>query len=193
MKFILLFGWAMSIASASAGESKSEKYPYGLITPGYGIVTDDDLAFDASRREMKPYDPTDTLGPLRWQCFATKDVDAKYKSWRGPDGMGAWNKIYTMCTIEISIHHNGELHSYSDRRGHQVGWCRDFIRSWKWITKGQEFVCLNGDGGGYEKSAGDGKYKSWTWEKFKTKKGCYSYFAGECNTKGCAKGRCPKT
>ena len=190
---ILLLAVALSIASASPAEWKMEKYPYGLLTPGYGIVTEDDLAYDALHREMKPYDPADNLGPLRWQCFATKDVEARYTSWRGPDGMGAWNKIYTMCTFEISIRHNGELHLYGDRRAHQIEYCRDFIRSWKWITKGQEFVCLNGDGGGYEQDAENGKYKSWTWEKFKTKKSCYSYFAAECDTKGYSKGRRPRT
>lgn len=193
MNLTLLLACALSITSATAEVAKNEKYPYGLLTSSYGIVTEDDLAYDALRREIKPYDPTDKIGPLRWQCFATNEIEAKYKSWRGSDGMDAWNKMFTMCTFEITVRHRGELHHYSDHRAHKVGYCRDFIRAWKWITKGQKFVCLNGDGGSYDQNSKDEKYISWTWEKFKTKKGCYSYFADECNTKGCFKGRCPKS
>jgi hypothetical protein len=158
------------------------KDSYGLLTPGYGIVTEDDLAYDAKRRRIGPYDPTDHVGSLYWQCFPRAEVTAKFDSWRGRDGMGAWNKIYTMCTLEVDVNDTGESQIYTDRRAHRIGVCRDFMHAWKKITKDQRIVCLNGDGGGYEQDGKAGKYKLWTWEKFKTKRGCYAYFSGECLT-----------
>ena len=58
--------------------------------------------------------------------------------------------------------------------------CKEFIWAWNKLTAHQTNVCLNGDGGGggFHQDEIDGKYKLWTWEKFKTKSGCYSYFAG---------------
>lgn len=171
----------------------SSQHAYGLLTPDYGVITEDDLAYDACQREVTPYNPNEPLGSLHWQCFDKNEVTAGYDSWRGNDGMGEWNKIYTMCTLEIRVRHGGELQLYVDRRAHRIGYCRDFVRAWRWITKNQTIVCLNGDGGGFNQDEKDGKYKLWTWEKFKTKNGCYSYFAGECNTKGyAAKKKCPE-
>ena len=181
------------IQAAQSKESEYAKYPFGLLTSGYGIVTEDDLAYDATYREISSYDPNEPLGSLHWQCFPINEVKATYDSWLGADGMGASNKIYSMCSPEIQVRHAGELQLYVDRRAHQVDSCLDFINKWKRVTENQETVCLNGDGGGYHKDDKDGKYKLWTWKKFKTKKGCHSYFYGYCNTKGCAKGRCHRS
>ena len=185
--FILMF-----LSSTQTNEKLFTRRPhFGLLTPGYEIVTKDDLAYDESTRIMVPYDPNDPIGPLRWQCFPKGEVDARFDSWRGTDGMGAWNKIYKMCSIEIEVHHNGEIHDYVDRRAHQVEFCQDFIQAWKRVTDHEPIVCLNGDGGGYDRDEKHGQSKLWTWEKFKTRKGCYSYFEGECDVAGCAGGECP--
>ena len=61
---------------------------YGLLTPGYGIITKDDLAYDEDFRTIGPYNPNDPIGSLRWQCFPKKEIDAHFDSWKGPDGMG---------------------------------------------------------------------------------------------------------
>ncbi|OGQ15792.1 MAG: hypothetical protein A3B70_04365 [Deltaproteobacteria bacterium RIFCSPHIGHO2_02_FULL_40_11] len=158
----------------------------GLIPPGYGIVTDDDLAYDAARRIIPPYEPNNEFsGALYWQCVPKRDVVPKYTTWRGNDPMGAWDKIITLCAFEISIHREGEVHRYISRRALPVETCRLFMNEWKTVTLDQDIVCLNGEGGSYSKSKE--KYRYWTWEKFKTKKGCFSYFHGYCNTSGYSK------
>lgn len=195
MKFLLLFvlitvkitGPVFSAEIGSSTKSKSKKYSYGLITPGYGIVTEDDLAYDDSHREIHPYNPNEYSTSLHWQCFPVKDVTPKYKTWRGNNGMGAWDVIVTLCDLEIIVHHEKELQIYGDRRAHPVDYCQEFITEWRKLTKDQDIVCLNGDGGNYSEDKVNGKYKYWTWEKFKTKTGCFSYFSGQCNTSGCSK------
>lgn len=64
-------------------------------------------------------------------------------------------------------------------------------RQWRQLAKNENIVCLNGDGSDVMVDPKLEKYFLWTWEKFRTRKGCYSYFAGECDTQGCAKGHCP--
>lgn len=165
---------------------KSTNTKYGLITHGYGIVTDDDLAYDRFHRIIVPYNPDKHTGSLYWQCFPKKNVTVKYSTWRDNDPMGAWNIIIILCTPEIIVQHNNELQIYGDRRAHPFDYCRDFVREWKKLTKNENIVCLNGDGGNYSETEGQ-KYKYWTWEKFKTRKGCNSYFDGQCETLGYSK------
>lgn len=168
----------------------SVKHPHNLLTPDYGIVTEDDLAFDEFSQHIQPYNPNDTLGSLHWQCLPLKEVTARFESWRGQDGGGPSNKTYRMCTVVIEVRHSEELQIYADRRAHRVEFCRDFIRAWKRITKDEKVVCLNGDGGGFETDEHGQKYKLWTWYKFKARNGCYSYFSWDCETAGCASGKC---
>src|SRR3989344_195998 len=115
MRFIF-FGLAIIIIVTSIAFRTKEKYPNGLLTLSYGIVTEDDLAYDASKRQISPYDPYTGGASLYWQCFPLSEVKAKYDSWRGLDGMGPWNKIYTMCSAEIRVQHDGELQVYTGRR-----------------------------------------------------------------------------
>lgn len=69
-EFILIFLTIASAltANAAAIEKFSSKYPYNLLTPGYSIVTEDDLAYDNYRRKIGPYDPSTSLSELYWQC-----------------------------------------------------------------------------------------------------------------------------
>ena len=67
-----------------------------------------------------------------------------------------------MCTAEVDVRHGGELHIYADHRAHQIGYCREFMRDWKKITRGEPYICLNGEGGFYETSEADGRFKLWT-------------------------------
>ncbi|MBI2646722.1 MAG: hypothetical protein HYW85_06845 [Deltaproteobacteria bacterium] len=120
-------------------------------------------------------------------------MSPKYTTWRASDPMGAWDIIVTLCDLEIIIRHEKELQTYVDRRAHRVDYCQEFMAEWRRLTKGQSMVCLNGSGGGfYHQDEKKGKYKLWTWEKFKTHKGCYSYFYGTCDTEGCSRGKCPQ-
>ena len=170
--------------------SKKARHLNGLITPGYGIVTEDDLAYDTLRREIRPYNPRNPTASLYWQCLPVKDVKPRYTTSRDSDPMGSSHIIITMCSLEVIVRHQGELQIYGDRRGHPVDYCQDFVKEWRKLIKGEDIVCLNGEGGYYLNPEEPEKYKYWTWEKFKTSKGCFSYFAGQCNTAGCSNGKC---
>jgi hypothetical protein len=132
------------------------------------------------------------LSELYWQCLPIEKVNAGFDAWVGHDGMGPQDAIYTMCTLEITVRVNNEVQTFTDRRAHQIGFCLDFTKEWKRLTEKQKFVCLDGEGGAYyDGDKNIGRQKLWTWDKFKTKKGCYSFFAGECNTSGCDQGKGP--
>jgi hypothetical protein len=191
-EFILIFLTIASAltANAAAIEKFSPNYPYNLLTPGYSIVTEGDLAYDNYRRKIGPYNPSTSLSELYWQCWPTENIKAGFNAWVGNDGMGPHDALETMCALNITVRANNEVQTFTDRRAHQIHFCFDFTKKWKQLTKDQKFVCLDGEGGSYhDEDKNVGRSKLWTWDKFKTKKGCYSFFAGDCDTSGCEKSK----
>ena len=66
--FISLSLWAIS--------PLQQKYPYGLLTDDYGILSEADLLVETRGLEITPYDiKNDMLAFRRWQCFETKKVE----------------------------------------------------------------------------------------------------------------------
>jgi hypothetical protein len=162
-----------------------------LITPDYGIITTDDLAYAAKHREATPYDPSKDQRARYWQCVPARIAIPKFDIWRGEDGMGRAGVEIPMCSIGIHVKLPDGLHVYGDRRGHPNSFCQEFERNWSELTRGEAIICLEGEDPSNETDETLGKYRAWIWDKFKTRKGCYSYF-GDCNVTGCAKGQCPK-
>lgn len=187
--FIALFV-LLPAAGFPAEKSLSERYPNRLIGPDFGIVTADDLAYDATQRTAVPYDPNKEWLTTYWQCLPVVDALIEYRAWLNDDPLGRRSHDKRVCEVEIQFVHAGQWQIYSGRRAYPLEYCHEFIHAWERLTENEKVVCLNGDWGNYEQDVQHGKYKGWTWNKFKTHKGCYSYF-GDCNVKGCAQGKCP--
>ena len=67
--------------------------------------------------------------------------------------MGPSDVIVTMCTYDFIGTLNGETQVYGARRAHPVDRCRFIARAWKKLTRGEPYVCLNGEGGGLDESS----------------------------------------
>jgi len=59
-------------------EELREKYPYSMITPDYGIITEFDLAQDANTYNLSPYTPQDIQTVSYWQCVPPWSITNKY-------------------------------------------------------------------------------------------------------------------
>ena len=163
-----------------------ERYPQGLLTKDYGILTEKDLLFDVEKwGEYPQYDVTRYQpGQVRWQCFRTKEVSYSYSTSR--DNEGPNNSMITLCDFRIWIKSTEPAHQYSGRRAWPVENCRDLHQVWKRLTRGEDYLCLSGHPDSLEKADKNEKFqniKEWTWSKIKTKKGCHSYFVGDCDLK----------
>jgi hypothetical protein len=167
-------------------ESLSQKYPYFLLTPTYGIVNEADLQADKTHYTATPFDGVREAMGAHWQCFPTKIVTPHFDSWKGPDGMGKTGIVYSMCERWIDVQRDRVLDRYVDRRAHQAVICRDFIKYWKKLTRDEPVVCLSGEAFDRKIEIDKGIEKTerlWTWNQFKTKKGSYCYFGGaDCGT-----------
>jgi hypothetical protein len=172
MKQKLLFvGVLLTICSCRTGAIKPTDPGKKIETvkPDYGILPES-------------YRTRSGMRPLKWSCFPIEDVEVKYRSWRASDGMGRYDVIVTMCDFEIWVNSKPFQNVYSGRRAKQEVYCNDFKAAWNKLTQGEKHICMDGETltNGEPEEDKDSKKMlvSWTWDKIKTQKGCYSFWDG---------------
>lgn len=179
--YFLFFLLASAVTFAKTGnsplvnETLRKKYPHSLITPDYGIVTEQDLAWDHKRyRITTPYNPYDPNASwvAHWQCVPTNDVTNRYTSHYDIDKIEG-----LLCLMDTTVKMKGSIHKYIIRRALPIAFCREYIKNWNKITRNEPIVCFGAEGGNfYEFDKNGVPVFLWVWNKFRTKKGCYAYF-----------------
>jgi len=159
-----------------------QRHPHSILTPHRGILSESDLALDAQTYTERPYNPQEFGGSF-WQCFPVKFVSVEIDRRRDTDPMGRSDVIVTMCDFLVRVRGKATWNEYWDRRGRPVVFCDDFMSAWRKLTHDERFVCLNGEAAGVETRNEKGvkrQIRGWVWNKFKTHKGCYSFFDDAC-------------
>lgn len=185
MKTLSLFSLIIFSLSGHASSSLKQRYPHGLLTKDYGILDENDLLADTKDITPYPYDINKFQpGYMRWQCFPTRDTKFTYDKWKGNDPWGSASIIVDMCAFGFYAQSGNILHSYTGRRAYRIEFCKGLQKKWKQLTKNESYVCLNGSPDSKLAKAKKGESfsyeKDWTWNQFKTKKGCHYYFQGGC-------------
>jgi len=160
----LLLTTCMNNSAVAKSNKKNE-----VADTDYGILSSVDRVRDGSR-------------PLKWRCFPIKDVKVKYRTWPDTDPLNPKKIIEIMCDFEIFAEDKSAPHHYGGRRGKPESYCNDFKAAWKKLTRGEKHICLEGEtltNGTPEMNETSKKLEvSWTWDKIKTKKGCYGFWDG---------------
>ncbi len=173
-------------------EELKESYPFGLIGDDYGILNEEDLAINTCNvTQAVPFSLEDetTTYPY-WKCYSTKDASLHCDD---PDYDEDEKSIMVILAIEIRSKRDGN-HDYLPSRAIRLESCKYFQNKFNELTKDESHVCISGDF--WEKQSSDTGSAAmiWGFDKFKTKKGCVSYFADECSLKAhLEKGCVPKT
>jgi hypothetical protein len=168
---LLIAGLLLTICSCKTGANKPifPNKKIETVNPDYGILPES-------------YRTRSGVRPLMWRCFPIKDVEVKYRTWRDADPMGPYDVIVTMCDFEIWANSKPFQNVYSGRRAKQEDYCSEFRAAWNRITQGEEQICMDGEtltkGEPEEDENSKKMVVSWTWDKIKTKKGCYSFWDG---------------
>lgn len=120
--------------------------------------------------------------PLMWRCFYIKDIEIKYKTWPYTDPADPQKILEVMCDFEMFVKTDSVSHVYHGRRGKPESYCHDFKTAWNKLVRDEKYICINGvtiTGGRPQKNKKVGQDQvSWTWNKIKTKKGCYGFWDG---------------
>ncbi len=171
----------LSVAFANTNKTHLEilksSYPYGLIGDDYGLLTEEDLAINTCGvLELTPFSGEKNMAYPYWQCFPVKDAKMECDS-MGYDSLSKKETGY----MEITAIGNGGFQSYLARNAMDIHDCNRWLRIWKNKTHGEKYVCLSGTYGAYSGTRDGQKETGWVFEKFKTLKGCESFFVNECS------------
>jgi hypothetical protein len=183
--FVPILLLVFSFKAWGIDESIRQRYPNVLLTNDYGILNENDLVsrpwegkpipFSISAKKGHPY--------IYWQCFPRENISItlKDKGYSGSEIGGDDN--FGDLTIEVILDH-GISHEYQMRRPWSVSGYAERFKYWQRFMKNEKYVCLAGSSGFLEETKGKNVKRqrySWIYEKLKTKKGCDSFFAGQCN------------
>lgn len=154
------------------------RYPYGLIGDDYGLLTEEDLAVNTCNTlELTPFSGDKNMAYSYWQCFPLKDAKMNC------DNLGYDSVMKTETGyLEVEAQNAQGIQSYLARDAMYMRDCKKYLRSWKWKTRGEKYVCISGSYGGFDGIRDGRKETHWVLDKFKTRKGCESY-CSECRLK----------
>lgn len=181
---ILLFSlslkvWCLSLAS-------KQKYPYGLLTDDYGILTENDLAIYTLNSNSEPFSDKQNSGAYNyWQCFPRDHVSISFEDMGYSSENIGWKDTLAEMKITVWIK-PGVFHEYEMRRTWAVTDSLKDFTHWHHLMKGEKYVCLAGHFVSREHHIEKGvktEVYGWIFDKIKTKKGCASYFEGDCGYK----------
>ena len=181
-KLIILFFLGVSVSAASMHQTHLQKlkkeFPYGLLTDDFEILNMQDLKINTCIAEPTPFSEQDRISPYPyWQCFEIRNFKmicerGKYDS----------HEKVVMSMLVVSGTRDGELHEFISRRPISLWSCRLYKKDWQKLTKNEKYVCVSGADHSKEVK---GTKVTWTWifGRYKTRRGCDSYFQGECDEK----------
>jgi hypothetical protein len=177
MRKVLIFLTFLSTLAYSAPIENPliKEFPYGLLTDDFGILTRRDLKINTCIAEPTPLLQKRWSSYPYWQCFELQK--SKITCEKGKYDI---HEKATMSMMVFSGVRNTELHEFISRRPIPLDSCATYRRNWRKLTNNEKYVCISGESPSkkIEKS-----HTKWTWifRRYKTKKGCDSYFYGECN------------
>ncbi len=178
-KLIFLFYLLSSLLFAQ-GDSHlkrlQKEFPFGLLTNDFGILNRDDLETNVCIAGEAPLmDPPTNYAYSYWQCFKSQNT-------RMMCDVGGYDPVEKsrMVMLMIRATRDGQRHEFVSRRLATFQTCQLFLRDWRRFTRGEPVVCVSGSFLSKDKENGQALW-SWTFGRYKTRKGCDSYFQDECN------------
>jgi len=150
------------------------KYPYSLIGKDFGVLNESDLA--ANTCDVHPRLFALGSDSSYWRCFESKDVVFSCDS----NGTADPNEG-VMGLIVLEATDKSGQHEYIARRPWPIAECREFGSTFAVKIAGTQHICISGSSPGKSTDPSETKTTVWIFEKYKTTKGCESYFDGECD------------
>jgi len=163
----------LSLTSLAIGASTDhltdlrKKYPYGLLTNDYGILTVNDLALNACRIRPAPFVPGENQPYQYWLCFRSKSVRAVCEDANASneDGHVGW--------VRVRANDNQFEYNFIKPRPWPIRDCREFVRDLKRLLTGTSHACISASYIDKEKKNETGRLERMGYlNRLKTRKGC---------------------
>ena len=171
-----MFIAATSCLASTSGslQSAKTKYPYSLIGEDFGILNEADLAANTCDVRSRPF--SFGSSSLYWRCFESNAVTFSCDSSGIADPTDG-----VMGLIVLEASGKDGRHEYLARRPWSIADCREFGRSFVSSTKHTRHICISGSSPKRNTDSRNIQTTIWIFEKYKTSKGCKSYFEGDCD------------
>jgi len=180
--FSLIFFLCISYSAWGIDLAVKKKYPYQLLTEDYFILNENDLAGYTFGMNPAPFNGKPS-GLNYWQCFSCEHISITLEDTGSSTEDFGWKDNIGDIQIRVWIK-KGVFHEYAMRREWSVGEFQHDFNRWRQLMKGEKHVCLGGHFVSHEKMFDHGipiEVYGWIFDKIKTKKGCDSYFDGDCD------------
>ncbi len=178
-KIVILFFICISASAVDIRQSHLQElkkaFPYGLLTDDFGILNIQDLKINACIAGPVPFLKQDKISPYPyWQCFEVRNSKMTCE-------IGKYDpqEKAMMSMLVVSSTRNSELHEFISRRPVRLRSCRLYKKNWQKLTKNEKYICISGADHS-EETSGSKVTSAWIFGRYKTRKGCDSYFRGEC-------------
>lgn len=166
----LTFCLAPIIANGSSADHFSElrsKYPYGMLTDDYGILTSNDLALNACHIKPEPFVPS-ALNPYEyWLCFESKNVlpNCEDQHFSNEDGRAG--------RVTVTARDHQFVYDFMESRVWPIQDCRSFVKTLRSLMQGASHACISAS---YidkeEKNERGQQERTGIFHRLKTRKGC---------------------
>lgn len=177
LMYLFVVSVPMALQASTHLQELNQRFPFGLLTDDYGVLDELDLKINTCIAEPTPFSKSNTISPYPyWQCFEVKR--SKMDCERGKYDP---HEKALMSMLVVSGKREGERHEFISRRPMPLSSCKLFQKDWQKFTWHEKYVCVSGSDHSIEIQ--DGK-PVWIWifGRYKTHKGCDSYFADECES-----------
>src|SRR3989344_2319883 len=153
-----------------------KKFPYALLTNDFGVLEEEDLKINSCLATPAPFS-NEHSSYSYWQCFEVKQSKMVCEGKKYDPDSKARASLLVFSAIR-----DGETHEFISRRTMPRTSCELYQKNWEKLTKNEKYVCMSGSD--YLREIKKKKIVwNWIFNRYKTKKGCDSYFEGECSLK----------
>jgi hypothetical protein len=174
--FFLAFNVSLADSHQTHLQELKKEFPYGLLTDDFGVLNKQDLKTNTCIAEPTPFSEKDQVSSYPyWQCFEVKN--SKMICERGK--YDPHEKV-VMSMLVVSGKRAGELHEFISRRPLPLRSCRLYQKDWRKFTKNEKYVCISASDPLKEMKESKTVW-NWVFGRYKTRKGCDSYFRDECD------------
>lgn len=166
--------YSFSCASQTKYKISELSRKNAVLTESYGILNQDDIDIYAW---IWSYDRFhNSAGIEYWTCHPAASV-AKLTC--RDFGYDSDQKEHN-AELEIDIHDRGKVHEITGRRAIDIVACKKIVADIRNLLKGESHFCAGLIYNHEDKDEAGRPRFSWVYDKFKTKRGCVSYFQGYC-------------
>lgn len=160
------FSAAYSASSDHLTKLKS-KYPYGLLSDDYGILTLNDLALNACYIKPAPFVPGE-LNPYEyWLCFESKSISPECEDQNFSNEDGHVGRV-AIDAIDHQI-----VYRFIESRPWGIRSCKNFVKTLKSLIRETSHACISASYIGKEEKNDQGHMERiGIFNRLKTRNGC---------------------